>query len=68
MFSDPFFVIVAVAILAVVVILLMGIANFGRGGEANARRSNTLMRWRIYAQALAIALILLFVFFRRMGG
>jgi len=26
------------------------------------------MRWRIIAQAVAVVLILIFVFFRRMGG
>ncbi len=68
MFTDPLFLLVLVACLAVAVILLMGIAGFGRGGEDASKRSNKFMRWRIYAQALAIVLILVFVFFRRMGG
>ena len=46
----------------------MGISGFGKPGPDAAHRSNKYMRWRIYAQAVAIVLILLFVFFRRSGG
>ena len=68
MFSDPLFLLVLIACLAVAVILLLGISNFGKAGEDAAKRSNKYMRWRIYAQAGAVVLILVFVFFRRMGG
>ncbi len=68
MTSDPFFILVVVAVLVVLAILLLGISSFGRGGEANARQSNKYMRWRIYAQAVAVVVILIFVYFRRMGG
>lgn len=68
MLSDPLFLIVAVAVLVVLGILLLGISSFGRGGEAASKTSNKYMRWRIYAQAVAIALILVFVYFRRTGG
>ncbi|CAM4395705.1 twin transmembrane helix small protein [Palleronia rufa] len=68
MLTDPLFLLVVVACLAVAVILLMGISGFGKAGEANSRRSNLFMRYRIYAQAIAIVLILVFVFFRRTGG
>lgn len=68
MLSDPLFLLVLIACLAVAVILLMGIAGFGKAGADNAKRSNKLMRWRIYGQALAIVAILIFVFFRRAGG
>ncbi|TRD15406.1 twin transmembrane helix small protein [Palleronia caenipelagi] len=68
MLSDPLFVVAAIAVGAVAVILLLGISGFGKPGEAAAKRSNKYMRWRIYAQALAIVLVLLFVAVRRMGG
>lgn len=68
MLNDPLFYVVAIACLAVVVILLFGIGTFARGGEFNRRNANRIMRWRIIAQAIAVALILLFVFLRRMGG
>jgi hypothetical protein len=68
MLSDPLFIIVAIAVLAVLAILMFGIGGFARGGDFNRKHANKVMRWRIIAQAIAIALILLFVFIRRMGG
>lgn len=68
MLSDPLFIIAAIACLIVVSILIMGIGTFGRGGAGAAKRSNKLMRYRIYAQAIAVALIVLFVYLRRTGG
>lgn len=68
MASDPLFIIVAVACLAVLIILLIGIGGFAKGGDFNKKHANKIMRYRIMAQAVAVALILIFVFFRRMGG
>jgi hypothetical protein len=68
MLSDPLFIIAAIACLGVLVILILGIGTFGKGGEGSAKRSNKLMRYRIYAQAGAVALILLYVWMRRMGS
>ncbi|OOY24594.1 hypothetical protein BMI91_11275 [Thioclava sediminum] len=65
--NDPLFYVVAMASLAVLVILMIGIAGFGRGGDFNKKHANKLMRLRIAAQAVAIALILLFVYLRRGG-
>ena len=67
MTTDPLFIIVAIACLAVLVILMIGVGGFAKGGEFNRKHSNRLMRYRIIAQAIAVALILLFVFFRRGG-
>ncbi|MBT2131367.1 twin transmembrane helix small protein [Aliiroseovarius lamellibrachiae] len=66
MFSDPLFVVMILAIAAVLIILLMGIGTFGVGGEFARKNSNRFMRYRVYAQAVAIALILLFIWLR--GG
>ena len=68
MFNDPLFVIVVLACLGVLVVLIIGIGGFAKGGEFNRRHGNRLMRYRIYAQAGAVALILLFVFLRGLGG
>lgn len=68
MLSDPLFIIAAIACLGVLVILMLGIGSFGKGGDGSAKRSNKLMRYRIYAQGLAVVLILLFVFVRKMGA
>jgi uncharacterized membrane protein affecting hemolysin expression len=63
--DDPLFLVVAVACLAVVFILLLGIGGFAKGGDFNRKHGNRLMRYRIYGQAVAIALILIFVLLRR---
>lgn len=66
MFSDPIFILVALAVLVTLVVLMTGIGGFAKGGEFNKKHSNRLMRWRIIAQAVAVALILLFITLR--GG
>lgn len=68
MMKDPLFIVLAIAVLAVVAILMLGIGGFAKGGEFSRKHSNRLMRYRIYAQAAAVVLILVFVFVRRMGG
>lgn len=66
MFDDPLFALVVVACVAVLIILMLGVGSFGIGGKTAHKYSNKLMRWRIGAQAVAIALILLFIWLR--GG
>jgi Hypoxia induced protein conserved region len=51
---------VTVAVAAVVIVLLLGLWNLTRGN--NSSRSQTLMRWRVGLQAVAIVIIMLFVF------
>ncbi len=68
MLHDPLFIIVVVAVLAVLVILMVGVGSFGLGGKFHDRNANRIMRWRIYAQAVAIVLILAYVYFRHGGG
>ncbi|WP_298298142.1 twin transmembrane helix small protein [uncultured Litoreibacter sp.] len=68
MANDPLFIVVAIACIAVLCILLLGIGGFAKGGDFNRKHANKIMRYRIYGQAIAVALILAFVFFRRMGG
>lgn len=62
--KDPLFIVVAIACLIVLGILLTGIGGFAKGGDFNRKHANKIMRWRIYAQFVAIALILLFVVIR----
>ena len=68
MFQDPLFIIVGIAVLAVFAILMFGIGGFAKVGDFNRKHANKVMRYRIYAQALAVVLILIFVYFRRTGG
>lgn len=63
--NDPLFMLAAAASFAVLVILMIGIGGFARGGDFNKRNANKLMRLRIAAQAVAIGLILLFVWLRK---
>lgn len=68
MLSDPLFILVAIAVLIVLLVLLTGIGGFAKGGDFNRKHANRIMRYRIYAQAVAIVLILIFVYVRRSGG
>ncbi|MCB1350522.1 MAG: twin transmembrane helix small protein [Paracoccaceae bacterium] len=67
MFQDPLFLLVVAAVAITVLILLTGIGGFARGGDFNRKYANKVMRARIVAQAIAIALILLYVYLRRGG-
>ena len=68
MANDPLFIVVAIAVLLVLGILMVGIGGFARGGEFNRKHANRIMRYRIVAQAVAVALILLFIFIRGGGN
>ena len=68
MLNAPLFIVAAVAVLGVLVILMIGIGGFARGGDFNRKHANRIMRYRIYAQAAAIALILLYVTLRKYMG
>lgn len=60
--------IVVLAIVAVAIVLAIGLGGFVAGGEFNRKYGNKLMRLRILFQAIAVALILLYVFLRSQGG
>ena len=64
MASDPLFLLVVLAVLIVLSILMFGIGTFGKGGDFNRKHANRIMRYRIGAQAVAVALILLYVYLR----
>ena len=66
--DDPFFYVVLASVLLVAAILMFGVGTFGKGGEFNRKHANRIMRYRIIAQAGAVALILAFVYFRKPGS
>lgn len=68
MADDPLFIVAALAVLAVLGVLAFGIGGFAKGGEFNRKNGNKLMRYRLYAQGLAVVLILLFVWMRGSGS
>ena len=66
--DDPLLIIALLACIAVLVILLLGINSFRRGGAYAAQNSNKFMRWRLIAQAIAVAIILAAFYFRSNTG
>lgn len=65
--NDPLFYLLALCCLVVVAILAVGIGGFAKGGEFNRKNGNRLMRWRLMAQAVAIAVFLIYLW-ARSGG
>ncbi len=51
-------VLVGLAMLGTVGVLFAGLIGLARGGE-NAQLSNTLMRWRVVLQAVALVLFII---------
>ena len=62
MSEDPLFILIIISMAVVLIILMVGIGGFGKGGEFNRKYANKIMRLRILAQFLAVAIILLFVY------
>ena len=58
-------IIIIIACLLVVIVLMVGLGGFAFGGEFNKRYANKIMRLRILLQAIAILLIIVFVYFSR---
>ena len=65
--SSIFLILAIVTCLVVLIILMFGIGSFARGGNFGRKYSNKLMRWRIIAQAVAVLLIIVFVYFEKKG-
>lgn len=68
MLNDPLFLVGALAALAVLAILMVGIGGFAKGGDFNRKHANRIMRYRIAAQAVAVLLIVAFAYFRSKSG
>lgn len=68
MAQDPLFIIAALACLAVLGVLIIGVGGFARGGEFNRKNANKIMRLRILLQFIAVILIVAFVYFSGRGG
>lgn len=50
-----------IALIAVLIVLILGLVNMMRGGPAN--RSQMLMRWRVGLQFLALVIIMTGLYF-----
>jgi hypothetical protein len=56
--------VVGVAVGAVFVVLAVGVINMIRGGAGSPQRSQTLMRWRVGLQLVALLIALAVVYAR----
>ena len=65
---DPLFLFATAVCFVVLIILIIGIGSFGKGGEFNRKYSNKLMQLRILAQFLAVVAIVLFAWARSKGA
>ncbi len=65
--NDPLFILATIVCLIVLIILMIGIGVFTKGGETSRKYSNKMMRYRIIAQALAVVAIVLFAWARSRG-
>ena len=52
------YILIGLSLLTVLGTLGLGVVSVARGGEFNRRWGNRFMRWRVTAQAVAIAIIL----------
>ena len=53
---------IPLAVGAVTIVLFLGLANMTRGGSPNT--SQTLMRWRVILQAVAVAFMMIAIYFK----
>ena len=49
MSRDPLFILAAIACLAVLAVLMVGVGGFARGGDFNRKYANKIMRLRLLA-------------------
>jgi hypothetical protein len=66
--SDPIFYLIVLACFAVVIVLTMGLGGFAKGSGWAQKNANKLMRYRLLAQFIAVALIVIFILIRRQTG
>lgn len=64
--ATVFNILAALFMVAVVIVLIRGLANMMKGGSGNT--SNKLMQARVFLQFIALVLILLAVYFNRQSG
>lgn len=62
--DTPLYFLGLLAIVATVIVLLLGIGAFGKGGEFSAKHGNKMMRLRLLFQFIAVVLLMGYVYFR----
>jgi len=61
-------VLIFLAVGAVGLTLFAGMFNLARGGENEGKRSNTIMRWRVVLQAVAIVMLMIGFYLKSRTG
>ncbi|MFL2805520.1 MAG: twin transmembrane helix small protein [Paracoccaceae bacterium] len=64
---ENLYIVPVISCLVVLVILMIGITVFAKGGDVNRKYSNKLMRYRVIAQAIAVLIILGYVLIQQRG-
>ena len=64
---ENLYIVPVISCLVVLVILMIGITVFAKGGAINRKYSNKLMRYRVIAQAIAVLIILGYVLIQQRG-
>ncbi len=64
---ENLYIVPVISCLIVLVILMIGITVFAKGGDVNRKYSNKLMRYRVIAQAIAVLIILGYVLIQQRG-
>lgn len=67
MFSDPLFILIVLACVAVLAVLMLGVGSFAKSGEFHKKYANIIMRWRVGLQFVAVVLIMLYIWLRNGG-
>ena len=68
MVQGPLLYLIGVACFAVLVVLLIGVGGFAKGGEFNKKYANKIMQLRLLLQLIAVVIIVAVVWFARQGG
>jgi len=63
--SDPFFILILLAVVSVVIVLMFGLGGFAKGGAFNKKNANKIMRLRLLTQFIAVVLIVIYVWYIR---
>jgi hypothetical protein len=66
--ASALYILIPIAFLAVVVVLVTGIAGFARGGKFNRQYGNKLMQARVFLQFSAVMLLLLLALLGGIGS
>ncbi|WP_185802687.1 twin transmembrane helix small protein [Pontivivens nitratireducens] len=68
MVQGPLLYVIGIACLAVLVVLLIGVGGFAKGGDFNKKYANKIMRLRILLQFVAVIIIVIGVWIARGGS